>query len=350
MTLTTPSVSIIVPTYNRHELLRETIDSVRDQGYRDFECIVVDNGSSDETPQYLKELTRCDSRFIQYSTNGIKNANTARNIGLKNARGSYMIFLDSDDLLSPDCLYTRLKIAKKYDYPDFIATCAESFERVPGDMDLVFSFPTNTPPLTRMLYLDNPFQTASLFLRSDFLQSKNLYWNEDLAWWQDWEFFIRILLHMPNFEFLPVLDFYFRNGKTCDRISNKPRDITSYQGLFKAIEFIRSRSPCEHTVSLLKAIQFKHLLELTDRKQIGMATNLLKKSTLFNRSERIEIWVFHLLRHNFDTLALGFILPRLHERFGRLQPGATWNLVPKSIFTDFRSILDSSAVSVEART
>jgi glycosyltransferase involved in cell wall biosynthesis len=93
----TPQVSVIIPTYNRAGCLREAVDSVLSQEFRGFELIVVDDGSTDETPQLLREYG--DSlRVLRQENRGVS---AARNAGIASGRGGLIAFLDSDDIWLP---------------------------------------------------------------------------------------------------------------------------------------------------------------------------------------------------------------------------------------------------------
>ncbi|MDD1679226.1 MAG: glycosyltransferase, partial [Methanomicrobiales archaeon] len=96
----TPSVSVVIATYNRAALLGETIESVLKQRFRDFEIIVVDDGSTDGTQEVLKtygDKIRC---FHQEN----RGPSAARNLGIRQARGRWIAIQDSDDLCAPDHL------------------------------------------------------------------------------------------------------------------------------------------------------------------------------------------------------------------------------------------------------
>lgn len=95
-----PAVSVVIPTYNRWPMIREAVESVLAQSFRDFELIVVDDGSSDGTAAKLEALGR-DVRIIVQSRRGVS---AARNEGAREARGRYLAFLDSDDLWLPEKL------------------------------------------------------------------------------------------------------------------------------------------------------------------------------------------------------------------------------------------------------
>src|SRR3972149_614140 len=92
-----PKVSVIIPSYNRADCVCDAIDSVLAQTYRDFETIVVDDGSTDETLQVLRNY-RNDIRCLRRENGG---AGAARNLGILSASGDYVAFLDSDDIMLP---------------------------------------------------------------------------------------------------------------------------------------------------------------------------------------------------------------------------------------------------------
>ena len=92
-----PTVSVIIPTYNRAHLVGRAIQSVLEQTYKDFELIVIDDGSNDNTEYIIKEFQKKDKRikYIAYKKN--KGGSAARNAGIKSSKGEYIAFLDSDD-------------------------------------------------------------------------------------------------------------------------------------------------------------------------------------------------------------------------------------------------------------
>jgi glycosyltransferase involved in cell wall biosynthesis len=106
-----PLVSIIIPTYNRAHLIGETLDSVLAQTYKNWECIVVDDGSTDDTLEVIQKYIAKDSRFFFFSRpeTKVNGASSSRNYGLSQSKGELIVFLDSDDWLLPNCLSQRVK-------------------------------------------------------------------------------------------------------------------------------------------------------------------------------------------------------------------------------------------------
>lgn len=113
-------VSIVIPNYNRANLIGETLDSIIQQTYEDWECIIVDDRSTDGSIEIIKNYSNKDPRFLlierpqEYS----KGANACRNIGKSLAHGKYIIFFDSDDIMLPNHVEEKVRLicSKNYDY------------------------------------------------------------------------------------------------------------------------------------------------------------------------------------------------------------------------------------------
>lgn len=108
--------SVIIPTYNRAELLKESIDSVLNQSYKDFELIIIDDGSIDNT----EEILRSYGSEIKYKIIKNSGAEKARNLGAEIASGVYLLFLDNDDLYFPYTIEVYNIIIEQYNDPPLV--------------------------------------------------------------------------------------------------------------------------------------------------------------------------------------------------------------------------------------
>lgn len=127
-------ISIIIPVYNTESYLEACLQSVADQSFTDFEAIVINDGSTDNSEAIIQKFVSSDSRF-----KGCSQANqgmaTARNTGMKMASGSWLCFLDSDDILDPEFLSKTLAAAKE-NGADIVCTGKKTFtEKVIRDTD-----------------------------------------------------------------------------------------------------------------------------------------------------------------------------------------------------------------------
>ncbi|MBU4539358.1 MAG: glycosyltransferase family 2 protein [Weeksellaceae bacterium] len=103
-----PKVSVIIPCYNQSAFLEDCLDSVFNQTFTDWECLLIDDGSTDDTEEILKRWTEKDSRFV-YHRKQNEGVTKTRNYGLDIAKGEWIQFLDADDILDPNKLKKSLE-------------------------------------------------------------------------------------------------------------------------------------------------------------------------------------------------------------------------------------------------
>lgn len=120
--------SIVMPCYNSGTYIRQAIDSVRGQTYRDWELLVVDDGSTDSSADIIKGMEQTDGRIKYLKTNAPSGSPIVpRNIGVKNALGRYIAFLDSDDAWLPNKLERQMKMFEQY---EDMAICFSNYEKM----------------------------------------------------------------------------------------------------------------------------------------------------------------------------------------------------------------------------
>jgi glycosyltransferase involved in cell wall biosynthesis len=228
-------VSIIIPTHDRVELLALCLESIRAQTASDWECIIVDDHSSDDTLSLLAEFPKKDSRFVFHRLEGARRgANAARNFGFENAKGDLILFIDSDDALHPACLAGREEKMRENPSLDFGIFLTLLFRKRPGDCDLLWNVETAENDLHRFLSLDIPWQTAGVLWRREALCRLGP-WLEHLPSWQDWEFHLRALLRGFRYQRFAGVDSYWRMARY-DSLWNRSHDeehLRAHLGLMR---------------------------------------------------------------------------------------------------------------------
>jgi len=126
-------ISIVVPVYNGARHLAATVSSVIDQLFTDFELLIVNDGSTDDTAQIASELVNIDSRIYYYQKDNSGVSDT-RNFGLKKAKGEFIVFLDADDIMEPDFLLSRLNFL--LENPE-IGICGSAVNRIDDEGELI---------------------------------------------------------------------------------------------------------------------------------------------------------------------------------------------------------------------
>jgi glycosyltransferase involved in cell wall biosynthesis len=186
-----PAVSVITPTRNRLKLLKEAMDSVAGQSFDAWEHIVIDDGSDDGTSEEVARRVAADSR-IRYvpRTSERSGANVCRNIGIAESSAEFIVFLDSDDLLAPNCLAHRVELMQRNLELDFAAFQAEVFERSPGDLCRRLNPEMLGDDLLRFLFFEYPWIITGPIWRRGSLLRLGLF-DESLLSWQDIDLHIR---------------------------------------------------------------------------------------------------------------------------------------------------------------
>jgi glycosyltransferase involved in cell wall biosynthesis len=242
-----PLVSVIIPTYNRAHLIGQTLDSVLAQTYQNWECIVVDDSSTDHTEEVISNYLKQDLRFQYHSRphDRPKGANACRNYGFELSKGDYIQYLDSDDLLSKNKIESQIQRLQKENTSD-IAYCKwEKFIEMNKSYDIndkafYRDFSSGYAFLESLgLYKTFMASHAYLFHRS-ILKSTGL-WNEYLSSNQDGEFFSRVLMKCKKVCFCESTVFYRVNAVS---------SVSSYSSLVKIDQVISSWILIENKMKL----------------------------------------------------------------------------------------------------
>jgi glycosyltransferase involved in cell wall biosynthesis len=191
-----PLVSIIIPTYNRAHLIGETLDSILAQTYQNWECIIVDDGSSDTTDEVTGEYTKKDTRFKYYHRpeEHLPGGNGARNYGFKMSQGEYIQWFDSDDLM----VENKLELAVNAIYGSDIDVVFRSFSVLDnsGKIKLVKSscFDNDINLFKSLVQKKIKIHTSSPLWKKKFLLPKVLF-NEKIKKGQELDFYSRIFFY-----------------------------------------------------------------------------------------------------------------------------------------------------------
>ncbi|MBP6962562.1 glycosyltransferase family 2 protein [Candidatus Saccharibacteria bacterium] len=200
-------VSIITPTYNRAHTIQTAIDSVLAQTYRDWEMIIVDDGSIDNTEVIV--LKNKDAR-IKYLKKENGGASRARNYGIEYATGKWIMYLDSDDELLPMCIETMMVWADKSPKTVFAIPRSERKLELYENGKLVQTI-DDSEDTPEEFTIQDIFERNAGFSCNGFMHLKNLYdegikWDPDCKLMEDWELMLSIGDRYPDgFMYVPVV-------------------------------------------------------------------------------------------------------------------------------------------------
>ena len=229
-------ISIIIPTYNRAHIIGETLDSIISQTYTNWECIVVDDGSTDNTQEFLQEYIDKDARFQyhQRPKNRLKGPCSCRNYGFEKSKGDYINFFDSDDIYKTNAFEQWLSsfdanadaVISKIELVDFNTYSVSKIYEITSD-NLIQDF-----------FLGNiNFWPCGPLWRKTFLDKQRNLFNESIRNGDDLDFNLRMLYEKPNLIFLEnsvILIRIHPNSLSQERNKLNKKEVTSY---FDTIDF-----------------------------------------------------------------------------------------------------------------
>ena len=191
-----PLVSIIIPTYNRAHLIGETLDSILAQTYTRWECIVVDDGSTDGSETVLRAYSERDPRITYYHrpADRPRGGNAARNYGFEKSVGDYIQWFDSDDLMSPNKLELSVQelVASNL---DMVVSKRKTFNK--PDLD-EYQYDYSSEDITFKAYAMGPVNwfTTDIMVRRDI--ASKVAFNETLRAGQEYNFSCKLLLFVEK--------------------------------------------------------------------------------------------------------------------------------------------------------
>lgn len=215
---TIPFFSVVVPCYNRAELVVISIKSILDQDYRDFEVLVVDDGSTDETAEKVKALVNDDNR-VKYFYKENEERSIARNFGIKLARGKYVTFLDSDDRLHTSHLKTAYALLERNDMPEVGHL---GFQIVDKCGNVILKRDNFDSTFKQKLIHENILLTNAIFIRSDIAKEVHFIPSKFAILSEDWYLWLRLASRF---------NFCFDNSVTSSLVHHDQRSLVNIDPL-----------------------------------------------------------------------------------------------------------------------
>ncbi|GHT29078.1 hypothetical protein FACS18942_10000 [Planctomycetales bacterium] len=305
-------ISIIIPVYNRAELVKETLDSVLAQTYTDWECIIVDDGSTDDSWKVLQEYVARDSRIKVFCRpdDRIKGAPTCRNIGYENSSGDIVYWFDSDDVLSPEAFSTFIKTFDDNPESEFLYLTVDNFSGKYSQRYFEYTKePFNGTPFEQLTVLNAKPATQRLAWKRNLLERTGVKWTEGLRKYQDFDFTYRVLSETDNHgSFVltsPLVHIRLHSGQMLDSTLDKQTAlilagvvIDSYKRLTNNKLFTEQRQ-LSYLRRTVRWIMFVHAVMYGNRKSTLLLYDFIVSSasskTLLILQARFLVFAMPLL-------------------------------------------------------
>ncbi|MHC4118275.1 MAG: glycosyltransferase family 2 protein [Planctomycetota bacterium] len=229
-------VSVIVPTYNRAELIVAALDSVFQQTYRPIEAIVVDDGSTDGTvnvvQNWAQEKATTDPAFsVRYLRQDNSGPSAARNVGLRECSGQFIQFLDADDILHQKKLAMQVSAIEE-NHADFCVCNYQSFTDSVSALGPVVDFHSRSHSISDFP-AQYPMDTPAPLYRREVIAA-NGPWDERLSAGEDFEYNFRIVSKGAKGAWLEKVLLYVRKHTGAERIQATPLS-TRYQSMYMGL-------------------------------------------------------------------------------------------------------------------
>ena len=203
-----PLVSIIVPCYKQAHFLDESLQSVLEQTYTYWECIIVNDGSPDNTESIAQQWCEKDNRFSYlYKENG--GLPSARNRGIKRSKGEFIVALDSDDILHSDFLTRLVPELKSNDNLGIVSCYRYFFNNYKAN--IIYEYMATGSTYYDLMF-ENKLMPSSLY-RKKCWEEVGGYDESMVKGFEDWEFWINITKRGWEFKFVEEFLFYYRKAK-----------------------------------------------------------------------------------------------------------------------------------------
>lgn len=225
-----PLVSIIIPTYNRANLISETLNSIVLQTYTNWECIIVDDGSTDHSEELIAEYCSRDNRFqfFKRPSNQPKGANTCRNLGFVYSKGDYINWFDSDDVMFKGFLEQKMNAFLQHPEADVVSSGFVKYNPLTNVTSKEYNTCLAASPLKEYAHDRLALNTPTFLYKRALLNQVSF--DEKLTRAQDLDFTFRII-SKPNLNMIYVNEVLFKVLIHNDSITGKFTAKTSLEHL-----------------------------------------------------------------------------------------------------------------------
>ena len=207
-----PLVSVVIPCFNCAEYINETLESLVEQDEQNFEVICVNDGSTDATEEIIKEwinTKRLNIKLVSQENSGVS---VARNRGIKESKGLYIVFLDSDDMLHEAFISGLLQGKEKYNADTAFCSLSRNLEDLSGQVDIEHDFikQTQEEAMNILLYQMGKTSFANFLYEKSVLQQYDIWFDVNTKYGEDREFNWKYLAHCKSAAYCEKPLYYYR--------------------------------------------------------------------------------------------------------------------------------------------
>lgn len=277
----TPKYSIIIPVYKAASVIKQCVDSILSQTYRDFELLLINDGSPDDCPMLCKQYSELDNRvkFISKKNGG---PSSARNKGLEIAQGQFILFVDSDDWIDSDYLESINYYVDKYNCDLFVLGFIIENSNMSKIVQIIESDYNNdnyycliqNEMISR--HWGNPWNKV---YKLSIINNHNITFDESLNYSEDALFNFNYSKHIKSMYSVPLSKYHYRDIGNADSLSKRLVDIEEYYSiLMKLIEAGLDICTNKNWISFINQYKINEIIVWFYLMPIRMLDNNVKKA------------------------------------------------------------------------
>ncbi len=302
-----PKISIVMAVFNRPEMVKVMIDSITANDCQDWELIAVDDGSDKETIRLLSEYESTDCRIrLRHRDQEPKGPLTCRNIGLKEATGEYIVFFDSDDYITPNCLSNRITAMENHKDLDFMIFPSGEYtgDRIDkNSMVYAYGYPIHTDDIASFARRILPFVVVNNIYRRMSLKQHAISWDTELKSLEDADFNMQSLLAGMKYQYARALpDYGYRIANNTQSLSKKM--YAHYDSHLHALEkfyaTIQEKFGHKYDSALFEGLMSVFTMvcrEQIDMQFISQLKKILKRyDSKHEKILSLQVWIMNLLK------------------------------------------------------
>ncbi len=313
-----PKVSIIIPVYNVKDYLKKCVNSVISQTYKDFEIILVDDGSTDDSPAICDDYAKQDNRVkVIHKQNG--GQGDARNVGIDIAEGEYIIFVDSDDYISEKMLEETVTRAEKYD-ADMVL---HDYYTVNENGEILFRYSSVLPREKLICPSEDKYiLNFSLTAASTKLYKKSIFKDSELrfaprVWYEDLRLLPKLFTACERVVYAdcePLYYYLLRNNSTMHNGDIQKTKLQRIEAIKDIVDFYKQKGLYEQYIDEMEWIYIYHgfFLPVCEILRFnGRYKSAIKELKVFAKANVKSIYknkYFYTLRRNEKILFIAICL------------------------------------------
>jgi len=295
------SISIIIPVYNIEKYISNSIKSIINQTDKDFEVIIIDDGSTDNSiaiAQKLLKNTNINYKIIKQKNSGVS---AARNTGIKHSNSNYIYFLDGDDFIDNKTIEVLKKNIIKYNYPDFIFF---GFKKITSQNEIILSYLPSPNYSSRScnkyhvsinyLNFNINMNMCSFIILKDIITNNKFFFSPSIKYGEDKEFIIKAIFHSNKIIGInKYLFYYLKRNDSADHKKFNIKKFQSAAALKKSFIYLKKHNAPQEILNIIQAyrmpLTYLYLISETAKSYDKLYNKLMANKNIISKLKRFKL-------------------------------------------------------------